>query len=176
MLHSPAHMLPSTTVVVRGLPSLGILLTVTGLVLLGAAETGMVSPMFSAPWMVSRPLADVAMTTTDTPSQPSGSTVRAWAAVRRQPAAMGFGNRWRSEAASFHLTVQLARGDRGESTHVAAIPLPSDLRQALLRMATAQHVRGWTGSSQSSTWDANVSLDGITSEDRIATALFGPVE
>jgi hypothetical protein len=70
--------------------------------------------------------------------------------------------------------VQFTRGDRGESTHLAAIPLSSDLRQALLRMATAQHMRGRTGSSQSSTRGANVSLDGITSEDRIANALYGP--
>lgn len=176
MLHPPAHNLPSPTVVVRGLPSLGILLAVAGLVLLGGAETGMLWPMFSAPRMVRRPLADVATTTTDTLSQPTGSKVRGWAADRRQPAAVGAGNRWRSEAASFRLTVQLTRGDRGESTNLAAMPLPSDLRQALLRMATAQHVRGRTGSSPASSCGAMVSLDGITSEDRIAIALYGPDE
>ena len=176
MLSLPAHVLSSATIVVRNLPLLGILLAVTGLLQFGAAETGTPPPMFPPPQKVSHPLADVAATTMDMPSRPSGGTVRVWAESRRQTAALDSRNRWRSEAASFGLAVQLTRGDRGESTHLSALPLPSDPRQTLLRMAASQHVRGWTGSSPSSPRGTHASLERITSEDRIAHALYGPAE
>jgi hypothetical protein len=173
MLHPQAHGQSPATIVGRGLPSLGIVLAVTGLLLLGA-ETGIRSPMVAAPRMASHPLADVATTNRDVPSRSSGGKATAWAAISRQPAAMGSGNQWRSEAAPFRLTMQLTRGDRGESAHLAAIPLPGDPRQTLLRMAALQHMRSRPDFSPSWATGAHGSPDVVTSEDRIAHAFYGP--